>query len=256
VAGGGTSVFNAYQRTHGENLERVMTRAKYVASFIGHEPGIALFVGLFEVGSSKALTVEEYWKVPAYVELAKHGMKGCLTGDTHSSCLWFDLSLVDFYSQWKGKLTVDWPPPERSWWRRAHRNVMPVRVVLEESALDAPTKEWNEIVLTWAQLQALPKRLQNQLSQWRGIYYIFDVADNKGYVGSACGQSNILGRWHDYAASGHGGNQRLKLRSPETFRFTILQRVSPDMDPAEVVQLESNWKKRLHTERAQGLNDN
>ena len=32
-------VFNAYQQTQGEKLERSMTRAKYVASFLGREPG-------------------------------------------------------------------------------------------------------------------------------------------------------------------------------------------------------------------------
>ena len=32
-------------------------------------------------------------------------------------------------------------------------------------------------------------------AQWRGIYYIFDTSDAKGYVGSAYGEYNPLGRW-------------------------------------------------------------
>ncbi len=42
-------VFNAYQQTQGEKLERVMRAtagAGYIASFIGREAGKALFVGL------------------------------------------------------------------------------------------------------------------------------------------------------------------------------------------------------------------
>lgn len=43
-------VFNAYQQTQGEKLEKVMTGAAYVVSFIGHEPGKAIFVGLYSIG--------------------------------------------------------------------------------------------------------------------------------------------------------------------------------------------------------------
>jgi hypothetical protein len=109
---------------------------------------------------------------------------------------------------------------------------------------------------TWAALGILPTRWRSALSQWRGIYYIFDRSDGKGYVGSACGETNLLGRWRNYAARGHGGNALLRQRDPENFLFTILQRVSPDMDAAEIVNLESSWKRRLHTRQPYGLNDN
>ena len=88
-----------------------------------------------------------------------------------------------------------------------------------------------------------------------GNLLYFDVKVGKGYVGSACGGENILGRWLNCAASGHGGNKKLKGRDPNDFLFTILQRTSPDMERAEVGQLEANWKDRLHT-RDSGLNDN
>jgi hypothetical protein len=38
-------VFNAYQQTQSERVERAMAGAKYVASFIGREAGKALFIG-------------------------------------------------------------------------------------------------------------------------------------------------------------------------------------------------------------------
>jgi hypothetical protein len=125
---------------------------------------------------------------------------------------------MDFYSDWKGKLIVDWPPPERAWWRRAHRNRMPIQAVLEDSALETAMQNWNELDLTWDQLSILPKRWQAKLAEWRGIYYIFDRSVSKGYVGSAYGSENLLGRWRQYGTSGHGGNKLLRQRDPTNFR--------------------------------------
>jgi hypothetical protein len=251
-------VFNAYQQTQGEKLERVMagmTGSGYVASFIGHAPGKALFVGLYAIGTSKPLTPKQYWEVPAYTEMKSFGMRG-FTGEKRSSVLWFDLAPADVFASWKGKLVVGWPPPERSWWRRAHRNDMPVLSILEESAFDAAIPEWDDINLSWEELGVLPSRWKSALSQWRGIYYVFDSSDGKGYIGSAYGEANLLGRWLSYAARGHGGNKLLRQRDPRCFRFSILQRVSPDMTAGEIVRLESSWKVRLHTREPFGLNDN
>ena len=49
-------VFNAYQQTQTTQVEQEMARAGYVAAFIGHEPGKALFVGncAFCHGGAKA----------------------------------------------------------------------------------------------------------------------------------------------------------------------------------------------------------
>jgi hypothetical protein len=250
-------VFNAYQQTQGEKVQKAMAGASYVASFIGHEPGKALFIGLYSIGGSKPLTREEYWQVPAYIEMkAKYGMKGFTEEDARLSVLWFDLVPTKFYAAWKGKLIVGWPPPELSWWRRAQRNTIPVLAILEDSRLDPAMPDWHEIALEWEQLGVLSPRWKSKLSEWRGIYYILDASDGKGYVGSAYGVDNLLGRWLHYSASGDGGNSLLRGRDPRNFRFTILQRVSPDMDAEDVIQLEGTWKKRLRTHHPHGLNDN
>ena len=250
-------LFNAYQQVQGKRLEKVMhglENTGYVASFIGKEAGKALFVGLYAINGSKPITFDEYWNINANIELKAFGMGGL--EDERSSTLWFDLTLTDFYSSWKGKLVVGWPPPERSWWRRAHRNELPIHAIHEESVLEADMPEWDTIILSWEELSVLPTRWKSALSQWRGIYYIFDTSDGKGYVGSAYGEDNILGRWLSYAVSGHGGNRLLRKRDAKNFRFSILQRVSPDMVPGDVIQLENTWKERLHTRKPYGLNDN
>ena len=112
-----------------------------------------------------------------------------------------------------------------------------------------------ELTLSWEELRNLPSSWKSALAQWRGVYLILDRSDGKSYVGSAYGRDNILSRWSNYAARGHGGNKQLRGRKPENFLFSILERVSPDMVPEEVIQKETNWKKRLHT-REFGLNDN
>lgn len=252
-------LFNAYQQTQGEKLEKVMAgmiNSGYVASFIGHEPGKALFIGLYSIGKTKPFTLKQFWQVPAHVEMKALGMRGFTGDDGRKTVLWFNLALTDLFSAWKGKLVVSWPPPERSWWRRAHRNEIPVISILEESTLASAMPEWDEINLSWEELGVLPSRWKSALSQWRGIYYIFDVSEAKGYVGSAYGETNLYGRWLNYAVRGHGGNKLLKQRDPRNFRFSILQRVSPDLNANELIRIESSWKERLHTRQPFGLNDN
>src|SRR6267142_539076 len=89
-------VFNAYQQTQGERVERAMqamTGTGYVASFIGREPGKALFVGLYSIGQSKPLSREEFWRVPAYAKLKAYGMRDFTGERAIASVLQFDLAL-------------------------------------------------------------------------------------------------------------------------------------------------------------------
>ena len=252
-------LFNAYQETHGSALEGAMARligTGYIASFLGRRPNQALFVGLYAIGRARRISHKQYWRLPAYVELRTLGMEGFAKLASRPSTLKFDLTPVDFYPEWKGRLIVDWPPPERAWWRRAHRNEMRVLSVLEESAFDEAVPDWSEVVVTWDELQLLPRRWRDALSQWRGVYHILDSSDGKRYVGLAAGADNLLGRWKQYAKSGHGGNVLLRGRDPRNFTFSILQRVSPDLPAAEVAGVEASWKRRLHTRAPVGLNDN
>jgi hypothetical protein len=247
-------VFNAYQQTHGQQVETALLRARYVVSFIGHETGRAIFIGLYKVGDHRALTHEQYWGISAYKEMKNFGMKG-FEGD-RPSVLWFDLEFTNFYKAWQGKLVVDWPRPAIRWYRWAIQAQFPIHAILEDSILTGALPDWRDIFLTWAELRILPAQWREAMRHWRGIYFINDHSDGKGYVGSAYGQHNLLGRWEQYEAGGHGGNVHLLERRPENFRFSILERVSPDLEADEVVRLEATWKKRLCTRWPEGLNDN
>ncbi len=253
-------LFNAYQSTQQPRVESAFKKLQedgYIASFIGLEPKRALFVGVYHIGASRALDYEGFWKVPAYREMKQYGIKGWTheEKEKRKEILYFDLRPIDFYSQWKGRLLIEWPSREISWWRRAHKNVMKVIAIHEDSRFEKAMPDWNELNLTSQELQVLPRGWREKLAQWRGVYFILDSSDGKGYVGSAYGKDNILGRWQNYAQTGHGGNRKLRKRDPADFRFSILQRVSPDLEPQAVIDLEASWKERLHT-REYGLNDN
>ncbi len=258
-------LFNAYQQTHShqrvESALNSLVNSGYVASFIGQEAGRATFVALYSVAAAMPLTRPQFENLPVYRELRSFAgsAKSWFTPDMEAdrpTIQWFNLQQVSFYSNWKGRLVVNWPPPERSWWRRAHRNDLALHAVHERSVFEADMPPWHKVNLTWDQLRALPRSWKARMSQWRGVYFIHDSSDHRGYVGAAYGDSNLIGRWESYGRSGHGGNTLLRSRNPRNFRFSILERVSPDMEAAEVVALETSWKERLHTYAPGGLNDN
>ncbi len=251
-------LFNGYQRAQGEREMKMMQRLigkGYLASFIANGPGQALFIGLYAVSGARPVTFDQFWAMPENVELKALGMSA---GEWEKpETLWFELDYQDsFYSDWKGCLVVEWPGLERSWVRRAHNQSYNVLAVHAESALAPVVPDWRSINLSWAELRLLPAAWRAQLSAWRAIYFIFDTADGKGYVGSAYGVENLLGRWLNYSASGHGGNKYLRGRLPDGFQFTILERLSPDMEADDVIRRENTWKERLHTRHPWGLNDN
>lgn len=243
----------AYQQIQWESLEKAMTGATYIASFIGQEPAKGTFAGLYRIGSHRELDLEGYNAFPGNSELKALGMAG--RTPEMGDCLAFELEQLDHWHEWIGRLTIDWPKPNQAWWRRASRGLFRVATIEAESRFVRAMPGWQDIVLTHAELQSLPASWTAALSQWRGIYFIYNTASRSGYVGSAYGAENIHGRWRDYARRGHGGNRELRHCRPEDLRFSILQRTSPDLDPADVVRLEASWKERLHT-RSFGLNRN
>ncbi|MGN6364743.1 GIY-YIG nuclease family protein [Asticcacaulis taihuensis] len=248
-------LFTAYQSAHFVKAESALKKAKYLAAFVGQEPGKALFVCLYQIEGFNQISHETYWAIPENQELKAKGMTGWTDIVGRPSTAWFDLRTLDFFANWKGKLVTKWPGLERSWYRWADRNEFEIHSIAEETLLIKEMEPWDRCVFSWQELLSLPARWRNELSVWKGIYYIFDTLSGKGYVGSAGGEQNILGRWLSYAKTGHGGNKGLKDRNPDNFRFSVLQRL-PDISLEEVVAFENAWKLRLHSRQPYGLNEN
>jgi hypothetical protein len=83
LAAGEPEVFNAYQQSQGPKGEKQLTQASYLASFIGHKAGQALFVGLYQVNGYRPISHEEFWKISANRELQKLGMIPSAEKDHH-----------------------------------------------------------------------------------------------------------------------------------------------------------------------------
>ncbi len=244
-------VYNAYQQCQSPRVERQMEQASHLASFIGHEPGHALFVGVYENGIPRKVSQSWRSRNSAFKELMALGLP-----NGPDECLWFDLQLTSILERWQGKLVIKWPGKELSYSRWAHKNShFEVEVIHDESQLTANIPNWRSLVLKWDELDRIPKSWKAALREWRGIYYIFDTRTRKGYVGSAYGKENLLGRWLGYAKTGHGGNRKLRALKPNGFVFSIIERMSQDTSADEMVARENEWKVRLHT-RGFGLNDN
>lgn len=246
-------LFLAYQQIQWPQAEKAMTKASYVVGFVGQEPRTATFGGLYRINGWRTLDEAGYNAFPGNAELKTFGMAGRAAGS--GDCLAFDLERLPYFEDWVGRLVISWPAPYQLWCRWAERGQFPVLSIDQESRFIRQMPSWEALVLTWTELQNLPSTWRTTLAQWRGVYFIFDTVAGRGYVGSAYGEENILGRWLAYARTGHGGNKGLRASQPGDLRFSILQRTSPDMDPADIVALESTWKDRLHT-RAHGLNHN
>jgi hypothetical protein len=249
-------LFECYQNSHAPRTEAAVERARYVASFIRYRPKTALFVGLYEKRSTMLMPTADCLARPMHRELMSLGMSGFKATDGRTEISVFDLRRTAWHQEWSGRLMIGWPGLERSWYRWADRNSFPVEAIATESLFEAPMPPWQELTLTWSELALLPKPWVAALAQWRGIYLITDISDGRQYVGSAAGSENILQRWRDYARSGHGGNKLLRARTPSGFRFSILERVSPDLAEAEVVRVENGWKARLFTRAPLELNEN
>jgi hypothetical protein len=133
-------IFNASQQTQIVRVQDAMAKMSglgyYVASFIGDQPGRALFVGLYSIDGAKKLTQAECYQIPAYRKMKGFAGKTIADDPPRDYILWFDLVLTDHYSSWKGKLVIEWRG-ERAWWRYADRNKMEVITILDESALDS-----------------------------------------------------------------------------------------------------------------------
>jgi len=244
-------VFNAYQQTQTPRVEKQLTRAMYVAAFFGHESDKAAFVGLYEKKGQSIITAEQLRRKPEHRELLKYAHD-----DSGPERLWFDLVLTQVYAKWKGRLIISWPGPAIVWSRWANNNHFPVDAILDESVFSGALQNWRELVFSWSDLHVIPQRWKDVLSRWRGVYYIWDSRDRRGYGGSSTGSQGLYQRWIDYAKRGHGGNKLLKLRKPKTFQFSILEWAAPDMEDCEILERERMLKERLHSRAPHGLNDN
>jgi hypothetical protein len=171
-------------------------------------------------------------------------------------------------SELNGRLIVEFRRPGRQSYLNAETwaeqmlldSILPERIKFAEfpgyKAVDLAKHELDLIVA-----QGLDS-WRTALSNVAGVYLISDTASGRLYVGSATGEGGIWGRWCQYSATGHGGNQELRnllqeseMERPMAFRFSVLEIADTHTSVEQILQRESHWKRVLLS-RDHGWNAN
>lgn len=268
----GTRALNLYQASQ----PRAMPVGSLLVSVFGNRPGHGVLLGVWQVK-----------QVMAASEAYEQGLtQGSFEPWTPGWSGYFhDLQETELLKGLILKLEIEWPGRELAWRRILSRgasrstkrtavlnpkvetlgtqSVRPLYAATVRHELALPFGGLSGASLVMAELRIALKDIawQQGLSQARGIYLITDERNGHQYIGSASGAQGLLGRWSNYAITGHGGNKLLMdllEREPGReldFRFTLLETMLADTPRAEINRRESYWKIALGT-RAFGLNAN
>ncbi len=254
-------LFDAFQNQHGPGVEATLTKRKYMASFVAEAAGEFVFAGLFAISGNTYRSMVELDADPRRKELqrrygdinfvdygAEKGQAGRLE---------FDLIPAVPLADLIGRLRLRKPPRAKRVYRFLAENLdCPIVEITRDRRLVQPPPEWREFIVDASDLRGLPQARAARLSEWGGVYLFVDQTDFMRYVGAAYGADNLLARWLAHVAGNNGITKSLEQRDPSNFRFSILERTSPDLPADEVIAIEQNWKRRLDTLHPHGLNQN
>ena len=165
----------------------------------------------------------------------------------------YDLSWMCAFEDLVERIVVAWGSGTRSWSQWAHKQSKEV-IELRRHAQEPPFPGFQEFITTLEDIPFLWRSWRQVLSSVNGVYLLVHPEGDL-YVGSAYGEGDFLGRWSDYVANGHGGNQLLKKRGRANYTVSVLEVASSAMSPTEIIARESVWKSKLGS-RAHGLNAN
>ena len=254
------AALDMYQAIHSRPAEQALRRGRpWAAVFVRIGPAAApqakmVFAGLYANHGAQDRTWGQILAEPeAQLLLKDYGIfRAESAGDLMRLQPFFDLRLAQPLKELVGRLVIR-VMLTQTYVRLAEALPDTVLAIFEEGVAETPPPDWRKLTVTAAFLRTIPASWANQLAQWRGIYLIVDESDGARYVGSAFGTENLHGRWQAHVAREVGVTAQLRLRDPVNFRFSILERVSPDMPKDGVERLEQTWMTRLHT-RTFGLN--
>lgn len=232
------AAFETYQSVQRTDTFRV---GDLLASFVVTDTGKTVFVGMYRVDGVNPCP-------PGSIDPLLHYD----TSDQYR----YDLHSIDALADYQDKLVIEWGPGKRTWVQRAANQAKPVVEIAQQSEPRFPG--FRAFTRLLDELPSLPNGWQQVLRSVKGIYLLVDVDSGQQYVGSAKGAESLLGRWMDYAADGHGGNEGLKAAAKDgrrKYQVSVLEVVDENTLDDTIEQIESHWKNKLLSRRF-GLNDN
>ncbi|MBC7767212.1 MAG: GIY-YIG nuclease family protein [Phycisphaerales bacterium] len=232
--------FEHYQR-HQDMTHRSSLASSYWASFVLAPDRALLFVGLYRVIERTPLEAT---------------FLNVLTGanDPPGTVDAYTLEPAEQLRDLSGVLAIDWGAGTRAWIQRAdnqNKRVLELRKEFKEPEFPG----FAALITQLSEVTALPPSWVTALSASRGVYLLTCPETREQYVGAAYGDQGFVGRWMQYAATGHGENVALKSRDPSDYRISILEVAGSAANADDVLAMEARWKAKLQS-REMGLNRN
>lgn len=162
----------------------------------------------------------------------------------------------DPFTQYENKLIIEWGKATVRWYQKGTNEKNVTRLVNTNQSI---FPGYENVILTYNELkQIIDDRLtyvdwHTALSSINGIYAITDCSNGKSYIGSSYNKSGLLGRWSEYVATIHGGNEVFKQLLEQDsmahlhLHYTILKVLPKDITALEAIEVESLFKRKLQT---------
>jgi hypothetical protein len=232
--------FIEYQARQSPRAEKLLSSAKFWASFVVTRGGETLFADLYAasflgVGAVDCPMVHRAGEV-----------------DRAGAYIRFALAPVNALAALSGRIVIDWGRGYLAWIQRAGQQEKPI-LELRRAYEEEQFPGFGDLILSLSAVPTLPPSWVAVLRASRGIYLLTCPRTKEQYVGSATGEEGFWGRWREYYETGHGGNVRLKSREPSDYRIAVLEVAGSEQTTVDILRIEQRWMRKLQSSEM-GLN--
>ena len=229
-----------------EQTDSKMKNVDYLIVFLAEEGCECRFIGVFKNNGFKHSTMEG---VSVY-----------------------DIQEIEGFEALKDKVVIEWGKGTLQWMQNWTTEKAVTRIE-QKGDVDGvpPFSRYEDVILNLSQLRKVvkDKEWQSKLESVNCVYLILDKGTGKQYVGVTYKdmkpgiKNGILGRWTEYAMTGHGNNKLLVALladkgisyAEQNFQWTILETLPLNVTPKVAIDRESLYKKKFGT-KEHGYNEN
>ena len=238
--------YELFKEWQSEQLDSTMKDVEYLVVFLAEESCECRFVGVFR----------------------NYG----LLYPTRNGLSVYDIREIDGFGVLRDIVVIDWGKATRTWMQNwtTTKNVKRIEQISNKD--DVPFfSRYEDVILTFPQLKKVveDKDWKSKLESLNCVYLILDNKTGKQYVGVTYKdmkhgiKNGILGRWTEYAQTGHGNNKRLLeiitkeglSYAEQNFQWTILETLPLNVTPKIAIDRETLYKVKFGT-REHGYNEN
>ncbi len=238
------SDYDLFLKWQSEQSDEDMKNVDYLVVFLGEEHCECRFIGVFK-------------------------NFGRLHSTSNGNSV-YDIRELDGFEILKDNVVIDWGKSQN--FRQNWTTSKEVKRIEQINNTDGipPFTRYEDVVLSLPQLRKVVenKDWKSKLESLNCVYLILDKSNGKQYVGvtykdTKGAKNGILGRWTEYAQTGHGNNKRLVdllknngiSYAEQNFQWTILETLPLNVTPKVAIDRETMYKIKFGT-RNHGYNVN